>query len=142
MNITEIAQKIGLTPKSIRFYEEKGLITPPARAANGYRQYNAVHIEELTLLHQARQVGFTLPVCKELLELYKNPHRRSADVKERTMARIAEIDTQIQQLRFMRQKLMGLARQCPGDDSENCPIIHGLSCPHCSGNGDKSAVEK
>ncbi|MDG2917795.1 Cu(I)-responsive transcriptional regulator [Bisgaard Taxon 10/6] len=131
MNITEIARKTRLTPKSIRFYEEKGLITPPARAANGYRQYNSTHIEELTLLHQARQVGFSLSVCKELLELYKNPHRRSADVKERTMTRIAEIDTQIRQLQSMRERLMKLAQQCPGDDSENCPIINELSCPHC-----------
>ncbi|ABR74399.1 Cu(I)-responsive transcriptional regulator [Actinobacillus succinogenes] len=131
MNITEVAQKTQLTQKSIRFYEEKGLITPPTRGVNGYRQYNASHIEELTLIHQARQVGFSLPVCKELLELYKNPHRRSADVKARTMTRIAEIDTQIRQLQFMREKLMSLAQQCPGDDSENCPIINGLSCPHC-----------
>ena len=131
MNINEVAKRTDLTPKAIRFYEEKGLITPPARAANGYRTYNQTHIEELNLLHQARQVGFSLPECKDLLELYKNPHRRSADVKSRTLVRIAEIDNQIKQLQSMRTLLTDLANQCPGDDCEYCPIIEGLSGKCC-----------
>lgn len=141
MNITEVAQKTQLTPKAIRFYEEKGLITPPIRAENGYRQYNVNHVEELILIHQARQVGFSLSVCKELLELYKNPHRRSADVKARTLARIAEINEQIDKLQTMRDQLTALADKCPGDDSKDCPIINGLVCPHCGGN-DENMVEE
>ncbi|AAU37493.1 Cu(I)-responsive transcriptional regulator [Basfia succiniciproducens] len=131
MNINEIVKKTNLTAKSIRFYEEKGLITAPQRALNGYRQYNQKHVEELNLLHQARLVGFSLPECKELLELYKDPHRRSADVKAKTLARIAEIDNQIGKLQQMRQQLQTLANQCPGDGSEHCPIIEGLSKPNC-----------
>lgn len=130
MNITQIATQTSLTPKSIRFYEQKGLITPPMRSANGYRQYTQTHVTELTLLHQARAVGFSLPECKELLELYKNPHRRSADVKEKTLAKIADIEAQIKKLQLMKQQLMNLASQCPGDDSQDCPIINGLSCCH------------
>lgn len=130
MNITQIAKQTSLTPKSIRFYEEKGLITPPMRAANGYRQYNQHHIYELTLLQQARTVGFSLPECRELLELYNNPQRRSADVKAKTLAKIAEIEKQIRKLQQMKQQLTVLAEQCPGDNSQNCPIIDGLSCCH------------
>ena len=131
MNINEVAKRTKLTPKAIRFYEEKGLITPPTRAINGYRTYDQVHIEELNLLHQARQVGFSLPECKDLLELYKNPHRRSADVKARTLTRIGEIDKQIAQLQSIRALLSDLAEQCPGDDSEHCPIINGLTGKCC-----------
>ena len=131
MNINEVAKRTKLTPKAIRFYEEKGLITPPTRAINGYRTYDQVHIEELNLLHQARQVGFSLPECKDLLELYKNPHRRSADVKARTLTRIGEIDKQIAQLQSIRALLSALAEQCPGDDSEHCPIINGLTGKCC-----------
>lgn len=130
MNITQIAKQTSLTPKSIRFYEEKGLITPPMRAANGYRQYNQHHIYELTLLQQARAVGFSLPECRELLELYNNPQRRSADVKAKTLAKIVEIEKQIRKLQQMKQQLTVLAEQCPGDNSQNCPIIDGLSCCH------------
>ena len=117
MNITQIATQTSLTPKSIRFYEQKGLITPPIRSANGYRQYNQTHVTELTLLHQARAVGFSLPECKELIELYKNPHRRSADVKEKTLAKIADIEAQIKKLQLMKQQLMNLASQCQGVNS-------------------------
>jgi len=131
MNINEVAKLTLLTPKSIRFYEQKGLITPPTRAANGYRTYTQVHIKELNLLHQARQVGFSLPECKELLELYNDPHRRSADVKARTLMKINEIDSQIQKLQEIRQLLTALAKQCPGDDSEHCPIIDSLTGKCC-----------
>lgn len=57
MNISDVAKKTGLTSKAIRFYEEKGLVTPPLRSENGYRTYTQKHLNELTLLRQARQVG-------------------------------------------------------------------------------------
>lgn len=127
MNIAEIARRTELSSKAIRFYEEKGLITPPLRSANGYRQYNQLHINELNLLHQARLVGFSLPEAKDLLELYRNPHRRSADVKKRTLEKIAEIDRQIEKLNEMKTHLTALTNQCPGDDSCCCPIIDKLT---------------
>ncbi|PJG86485.1 Cu(I)-responsive transcriptional regulator [Conservatibacter flavescens] len=128
MNITEVAKQTELTPKAIRFYEQKGLITPPQRSINGYRQYTPQHIIELNLLHQARIVGFSLPECKELLELYHNPQRRSADIKMKTLKRIEEINHQIKKLEQMRQYLQELAEQCPGNDSCDCPIIDRLIC--------------
>ncbi|RNL28602.1 MerR family transcriptional regulator, partial [Xanthomonas vasicola] len=66
MNISTVAKKTGLTSKAIRFYEEKGVVTPPLRGDNGYRHYNSHHLDELNLLRQARQVGFTLDECREL----------------------------------------------------------------------------
>ena len=81
MNISEIAKKTGLTAKAIRFYEEKGLITPPERGENSYRYYQDRHLDELGLLKQAKDVGFTLEECGELLGLFRNPARHSADVK-------------------------------------------------------------
>ena len=67
VNISDVAKKTGLTSKAIRFYEEKGLVTPPLRSDNGYRTYNQQHLNELTLLRQARQVGFNLEECGELV---------------------------------------------------------------------------
>ncbi len=83
MNISDVAKKTGLTSKTIRFYEEKALITAPIRSDNGYRHYSAKHVEELTLLRQARQVGFNLDECRELVALFNDPARHSADVKAR-----------------------------------------------------------
>ncbi|WBF44421.1 Cu(I)-responsive transcriptional regulator [Serratia rubidaea] len=133
MNISDVAKKTGLTSKAIRFYEEKGLVTAPIRTGNGYRSYNPKHIEELTLLRQARQVGFNLDECRELVALFNNPARHSADVKARTLHKVTEIEKHIQALQDMRQRLLTLAEQCPGDDGADCPIINNLAgCCHTS----------
>lgn len=131
MNISEVAKKTGLTSKAIRFYEEKGLLTAPLRAGNGYRCYGSKQIEELTLLRQARQVGFTLDECRELVALFNDPKRHSADVKARTLQKVAEIEKHMQELDGMRQRLLALAEQCPGDEGAECPIINNLvGCCH------------
>lgn len=131
MNISEVAKKTGLTSKTIRFYEEKGLMTAPNRADNGYRFYGEKHIEELTLLRQARQVGFTLDECRELVSLFHDKSRHSADVKRRTLEKVAELERHIEDLQQMRHRLMALADECPGDESADCPIINNLAgCCH------------
>lgn len=131
MNISDVAKKTGLTSKAIRFYEEKGLVTPPLRTDNGYRSYTAQHLNELTLLRQARQVGFNLEECGELVTLFNDPSRHSADVKARTLQKVAEIERHIDELQQMRRQLLSLAESCPGDDSADCPIMDNLSgCCH------------
>lgn len=132
MNISDVAKKTGLTSKAIRFYEEKGLVTPPPRGINGYRSYQQKHVEELTLLRQARQVGFTLEECRELVHLFNDPQRHSADVKARTLDKVADIERHIKELQEMRQRLLDLADSCPGDESAECPIINNLAgcCRH------------
>ncbi|MCE0811108.1 Cu(I)-responsive transcriptional regulator [Buttiauxella sp. S04-F03] len=131
MNISDVAKRTGLTSKAIRFYEEKGLVTTPLRSENGYRSYSQKHLDELTLLRQARQVGFNLEECRELVNLFNDPARHSADVKTRTLQKVADIEKHITELQAMRQQLLALAESCPGDDSADCPIIDNLSgCCH------------
>lgn len=131
MNISDVAKKTGLTSKAIRFYEEKGLVTAPLRSDNGYRSYTQKHLDELTLLRQARQVGFNLEECRELVNLFNDPARHSADVKARTLQKVADIEKVISELQGMRQQLMAMADSCPGDDSADCPIINNLAgCCH------------
>jgi len=127
MNISDVAKKTGLSSKAIRFYEEKGVVTPPLRSENGYRTYNGHHLDELNLLRQARQVGFTLDECRELVALFNNPSRHSADVKARTLQKADEIAAHIEELHAMRARLLALADACPGDDSAECPIINNLA---------------
>ena len=122
MNISDVAKKTGLTSKAIRFYEEKGLVTPPLRSENGYRTYSQQHLDELTLLRQE---------CRELVALFNDPSRHSADVKKRTLEKVADIENHIRELQNMRAHLLALAESCPGDDSAECPIIDNLSaCCH------------
>ncbi|WP_454123581.1 Cu(I)-responsive transcriptional regulator [Kosakonia sp. Marseille-Q7440] len=136
MNISDVAKKTGLTSKAIRFYEQKGLVTPPLRGENGYRSYNQQHLNELTLLRQARQVGFNLEECGELVNLFNDPARHSADVKARTLQKVAEIERHISELQVMRTQLLTLAEACPGDEGSDCPIMDNLSgCCHHRAKG-------
>ena len=88
-----------------------------------------------TLLRQARQVGFNLEESGELVNLFNDPQRHSADVKRRTLEKVAEIEQHIEELQSMRNQLLALANACPGDDSADCPIIENLSgcCHHRAG---------
>lgn len=136
MNISDVAKKTGLTSKAIRFYEQKGLVTPPLRGENGYRSYNQQHLNELTLLRQARQVGFNLEECGELVNLFNDPARHSADVKARTLQKVAEIERHISELQAMHTQLLTLAEACPGDEGADCPIMDNLSgCCHRQAKG-------
>lgn len=125
MNISQAAQRTGLTSKAIRFYEDRGLFTPPPRSLNGYRDYHEQHIEELTLIRQAKAAGFSLEECRELVGLYHDPHRRSADIKARTLQKIEQLTRQLAEITQMREQLIRLAAHCPGDDNAACPIISG-----------------
>ncbi|MUK77593.1 Cu(I)-responsive transcriptional regulator [Aliivibrio fischeri] len=130
MNISEVAKLTGLTAKAIRFYESKGIIKEASRGANGYRQYTQHQVDELLLIRRSRLVGFSLDECQELLNLSNNPNRRSADVKHKTLEKVAEIEAKIEELERMKKTLLELADTCPGDDSNDCPIIRGLTCCH------------
>ncbi len=130
MNISEVAKLTGLTAKAIRFYEGKGIIKEASRGANGYRQYSQHQVDELLLIRRSRLVGFSLDECQELLNLSNNPNRRSADVKYKTLEKVAEIEAKIEELEGMKKTLLELADTCPGDDSNDCPIIRGLTCCH------------
>jgi MerR family copper efflux transcriptional regulator len=126
VNISEVSKRTGLSAKSIRFYEDKGLISQPSRAENGYRTYRKEHIDELMLIMRSRKVGFTLDECKELLSLARNVNRESSDVKSRAQEKLFEIRDKIAELQKMEAQLEQWVKQCPGNSSSSCPIINGL----------------
>lgn len=106
-------------------------MTPPLRSDNGYRTYNQQHLNELTLLRQARQVGFNPEECGELVNLFNDPARHSADVKKRTTEKVADIERHIRELQAMRLHLLALADSCPAMTVLECPIMDNLSgCSH------------
>ena len=127
MNIGEVAERTGVPPKTIRYYEEIDLIPAPARSANGYRAYSDDAVHTLRFVASARNLGFTVEQCRALLALYRDKGRASADVKRVANEHIDEIDHRIAELQTMRKVLADLARRCHGDDRPDCPIIDGLS---------------
>ncbi len=123
MNISQAAEQSGLPPKTIRYYEDIGLVDPPRRRDNGYRDYGSRDVHMLRFLHRARDLGFAVADCRALLSLYTDRKRRSADVKAIALNRIADIDRKIAELGEMRAVLATLADKCHGDDRPDCPII-------------------
>ncbi len=126
MNIGTAAQKSGLPPKTIRYYEDIGLLTAD-RAANGYRDYSIEDVHRLSFVQRSRSLGFTVEECRQLLSLYTDRDRSSADVKAIATEKLGEIDRKILELTGLRKMLGHLVENCHGDSRPECPIIDGLS---------------
>lgn len=126
MNIGDVAQRSGLPAKTIRYYEDIGLIEP-LRGANGYRAFRDSDLHKLTFLGRARSLGFTIEECRALMQLYQDENRASADVKRIANDHLDRIDGKILELRAMRATLSELIDACAGDHRPNCPILKGLS---------------
>jgi len=127
MNISEAAEQAGLPTKTIRYYEDIGLVAPARRRDNGYRDYAERDVHMLRFLSRARGLGFSVADCRALVALYADTGRKSSDVKEIALNRVEEIDSKIAELRTMRATLVELAETCHGDGRPDCPIIEDLA---------------
>lgn len=127
MNISQAARESGLSSKTIRYYEQIGLVAAPPRAANGYRDYNRQSVAELRFVHRARDVGFSVDECRQLLEIQRNPRRHSAQVKSMVLEKCSQIEERVARLRDMHDTLRSLAATCSGDEGPDCAILEELS---------------
>lgn len=126
MNVSEAARRSGLPAKTIRYYEDVGLIKPD-RAANGYRDYSGEDVHSLAFLKRARGLGFSIEDCRQLMALYNDKGRASHDVREIAVAHVAAIDAKIAELQSMRRTLDTLVHACHGDHRPDCPILDDIA---------------
>ena len=126
MNIGQAATRSGLPAKTIRYYEDIGLISAD-RAPNGYRDYSQSDVHRLTFLHRARALGFPIEDCRQLMSLYSDRNRASHDVREIASAHVMAIDAKLRELEAMRTTLKKLIHACHGDDRPDCPILEDLA---------------
>jgi len=126
MNIGTVANKSGLPAKTIRYYEDIGLIKPD-RDTNGYRAFAQSDLHKLTFLGRARSLGFSIPECRALITLYEDQSRASADVKAIARQHLVQISVKIRELEEMQQTLGDLVDACAGDHRPDCPILKGLA---------------
>lgn len=126
MNIGAAAERSGLPPKTIRYYEDIGLVQA-SRAFNGYRDYTVEDVHRLKFLQRARSLGFSVEECRQLLSLYADKNRDSANVKAIASQKLEEIDAKIAQLQSLSAVLSHLISNCHGDHRPDCPIIDDLA---------------
>ncbi|WP_420335486.1 Cu(I)-responsive transcriptional regulator [Roseibium sp.] len=126
MNIGTASEQSRLPVKTIRYYEDIGLVRP-LRSENGYRDFSDADLQTLKFLQRARSLGFSIEECRELLSLYEDGNRASADVKAITQSKIVEIDRKIDELKSLKRVLTTLSDACHGDSRPTCPIIDDLA---------------
>ena len=129
MNIGQAATASGISAKMIRYYESIALVPPGRRSDAGYRIYSEDDLHVLRFVKRARSLGFSLEQIRELLSLWQNKARASADVKRIATGHVAELNQRIAELTEMRDTLQTLARCCKGNDRPDCPILQSLAGP-------------
>ena len=127
MNIGTAAKLSGVAAKTIRYYEDVGLLQPAQRTEAGYRQYADSDVQILRFVERSRSLGFSVEDVGKLLGLWADKRRKSAEVKSLASRHIDEIEKKIHELETMRAALMDLAARCHGDERPECPILDELA---------------
>jgi Cu(I)-responsive transcriptional regulator len=126
MNIGQVAKAAGLPTKTVRYYAEIGLVDSSDRTASGYRDYDDRALKRLIFVRRARAFDFSIAECRDLLALYSDQNRSSADVKRIASAHLTEIERKQAELQSLHDELAHLVTSCRGDDRPDCPIMDHL----------------
>lgn len=129
MNIGAASSKSGISAKMIRYYEQIGLLASTARSEAGYRIYGQDELRTLGFIRHARDLGFSVNDIRELLALWQNRGRSSAEVKQIANAHITALTAKANALQEMAQALRHLTDHCHGDQRPDCPILDALEQP-------------
>lgn len=127
MNIGQAADRSGVSAKMVRHYESLGLLSRIRRTESGYRQYAEKEVHTLRFIRRARNLGFGMAEIAELLKLWQNRRRASADVKRIALAHVADLDRRMEEMAAMKRTLERLADCCHGDERPDCPILDELA---------------
>ena len=121
------ARASGVSAKMVRHYESLGLLGAVARTDAGYRQYTPADVHTLRFIKRARDLGFSMAEIAELVSLWHDRRRASADVKRIAQTHVAELEKRIQAMQDMRRTLQNLLHHCHGDERPDCPILDDLA---------------
>lgn len=130
MNIGQASAATGVSAKMIRYYESIGLAPRPVRTGSGYRVYGGSDLHILRFIKRARTLGFSVEDIGNLLKLWGDRSRASAEVKAIASRHVEELEAKIAELQSMAATLRHLAAHCHGDHRPDCPILEDIAAPH------------
>jgi DNA-binding transcriptional MerR regulator len=139
MRIGELAHKTGVSTKTIRYYEDIGLLAPPEREPNGYRDYGEDALERLRFIRDAQATGLTLTEIASILDLRGKGVATCHHVLNLLERHLEDLDRHISKLRKTRRQLVIITERArslnPADctDSIRCQTISGMGRPHGAG---------
>ena len=126
MNIGQASKVSGVSAKMIRYYESIDLVPRSARRESGYRDYGPADVHRLAFIRRARDLGFSIDQIRDLMRLWSDGRRSSAEVKAIALEHVDELKQRARRLNEMADALKHLAAACEGDSRPECPIIKGL----------------
>lgn len=127
MNIGEAARQSGVSAKMVRHYESLGLLPQVHRSDSGYRQYTQAEVHTLRFIKRARDLGFSMAEIAELVSLWQNRRRASANVRRIAQKHADDLAQRIAAMQSMQQSLAHLVHCCQGNDRPECPILDDLA---------------
>lgn len=128
MTIGQLAKAAGTSVETIRFYEKRGLLPAPDRLPSGYRVYRNFSVRQIHFIQEAQALGFRLSEIAELMALTADPGADCSIINARTREKTIEIESKIDNLTKVREKLGYLLTCCPNDNLPigDCGIVHYL----------------
>jgi MerR family mercuric resistance operon transcriptional regulator len=131
MTISQVARLAGVGVETVRFYEREGLLPQPTRPETGYRQYSLDTVSRIQFIKRAKELGFSLKEIAELLALCEAEDATCADVKQRALSKIVDVERKVEDLTHMKGALMKVVDLCTGSGPlSDCPILDALDDTH------------
>ena len=140
LSIGQVSHKAGVGVETVRFYEREGLLEEPPRSASGYRQYSEQIVSRIRFIQRAKRLGFTLKEITDLLMLRVDAQTSCDEVRQRTEAKLAEVEQKLLELHRMRQALLQVHSLCTGPGpTGRCPMLEALDQQESLDQGERTA---
>lgn len=127
LSIGDLSRRTGCTAQTIRHYERIGVMPPPQRTIGNQRRYTALHLDRLSFIRHARELGFSLEQIRELLTLTDYPEQSCAEIDRIARVNLAAIESRLRRLELLRRELRRVASACRGGRVADCRVIRVLS---------------
>ncbi|QDD92758.1 Cadmium efflux system accessory protein (plasmid) [Roseomonas mucosa] len=135
LSIGELGRRTHCKVQTIRWYEEVGLLSPPARTSGGHRVYGKQHLTRLDFIRHARELGFPLDSIRALLALSDRPDRPCEEAHALASTQLAFVADKLRRLDALRVELERMTNACRGGIAGDCRILETLadhSHGHCA----------